>query len=394
MQSSTDSIDNQNTEKIDKPLSIAFVVDRFGSRYGGAEAYGVELMRIFAKQGHKITVFARDYDPDCDLKLDYHKISLAKFWPSWVRVLLFTKSAASGTKNKFDIVHSHMNGWCGDIEVVHVTPVRYRWLVRKTNPIKKFLNNISPRIRTYLWLESKRFTKRPGHAVVAVSKLIAAQLNQAYKFADDLPVIPPGVAPAHALTTTDKKDLRLELKLPPDANICLLVARNPIRKGLDTAIRAIAELPADVHLLVVGANAASRNLLEQATNDIQERVHMVSETSNVRPYYQAADIYIHPTLNDSFGMAPLEAMSYSLPVILSPAPWCGFAEYVNADIEALLLRDPKDHKELASLINRINTDPELKINLINGANEVVKRHTWDEVARQYMQLYKKLKPAP
>ncbi|HLV29106.1 MAG TPA: glycosyltransferase family 1 protein, partial [Burkholderiaceae bacterium] len=49
-------------------LKIAFVVDRFGNRYGGAEAYGVELMRELA-QRHDVTVFGREYDPDCNLTL-------------------------------------------------------------------------------------------------------------------------------------------------------------------------------------------------------------------------------------------------------------------------------------------------------------------------------------
>ena len=51
-------------------LKIAFVVDRFGQRFGGAEAYGVELMRELA-HNHDITVFARDYDDQCALRLPY-----------------------------------------------------------------------------------------------------------------------------------------------------------------------------------------------------------------------------------------------------------------------------------------------------------------------------------
>ena len=60
---------------------------------------------------------------------------------------------------------------------------------------------------------------------------------------------------------------------------------------------------------------------------------------------RAADLYVHPTLNDSFGMAPLEAMSFGLPVILSPAPWCGFAQYVKAGEEALVLSHPEQADE-------------------------------------------------
>ena len=117
-------------------------------------------------------------------------------------------------------------------------------------------------------------------------------------------------------------------------------------------------------------------------------MEMVDETSDVAPYYLAADIYVHPTLNDSFGMAPLEAMSYELPVILSPAPWCGFAQYVEPNTEALLLSHPEAHDELAAAIERIATDTELLESLREGGSRVVERHSWAEVARRYEELYR------
>src|SRR3546814_18744346 len=105
-------------------LKIAFVVDRFGHRFGGAEAYGVELMRELAVD-HDITVFARDYDPACEVQLPFVPVRAWSFLPSWVRVLLFACRVRRLSRKGYDIVHSHTNGWCGDIEVVHVTPVLY-----------------------------------------------------------------------------------------------------------------------------------------------------------------------------------------------------------------------------------------------------------------------------
>src|SRR3546814_4374438 len=78
-------------------LKIAFVVDRFGNRYGGAEAYGVELMRELAA-AHDITVFARDYDHDCELKLPFIALRSWSFLPSWIRVLLFAVRARRATR--------------------------------------------------------------------------------------------------------------------------------------------------------------------------------------------------------------------------------------------------------------------------------------------------------
>ncbi|CAM5194765.1 UDP-glucose:(Heptosyl)LPS alpha-1,3-glucosyltransferase OS=Castellaniella defragrans OX=75697 GN=HNR28_003123 PE=4 SV=1 [Castellaniella defragrans] len=372
----------------DHPLSIAFVVDRFGSRYGGAEAYGVSLMRELSAAGHRITVFARDYDVDCELHLPYRRIKVSARWPGWVRGWLFARRAARATRGGYDIVHSHMNGWCGDVEVVHVTPVRFRWRVQPMPVVRRGLSYLSARVWTYLWLESRRVRTRPAHRVVAVSQLIAHQLAQAYgeKFSAT-PVIPPGVAEAASGDPDARERFRAELGLPPQATVCLMVARNPLRKGLPTVLRALEQLPGSVHLLVVGATAAARECVARAPGEVADRVHLVSETSRVEPYYRAADVFVHPTLNDSFGMAPLEAMSFGLPVILSPAPWCGFAQYVEAGRSALVLSHPERADELAQAVMRLRTDDALLEHLRSGAQLVLARHSWPEVARQFLVLY-------
>jgi UDP-glucose:(heptosyl)LPS alpha-1,3-glucosyltransferase len=373
----------------ESPLSIAFVVDRLGSRFGGAEAYGVALMRELAAAGHHITVFAREYDPDCDLRLPYERIAVGSRWPSWIRVWLFARRAVRATRGRFDIVHSHMNGWCGDVEVVHVTPVRYRWRVRAMPALRRWLSCLSPRVRTYLALEARRIAVRPGHRVVAVSQLIAHQLGQAYD-ADPAswPVIAPGVAMALPADGRIRHDLRAELGLPDSATLCLMVARNPMRKGLPTALRALEQLPDDVHLLVVGTNRAARECVARAPEAVAARVHLVAETSRVEPYYRAADIFLHPTLNDSFGMAPLEAMSFGLPVILSPAPWCGFAQYVEPGISALVLSHPEQADELAQSVQALRADVALRERLHSGAQGVLEQHSWPHVARQFTELYR------
>ncbi|MFT0534089.1 glycosyltransferase family 4 protein [Castellaniella hirudinis] len=369
-------------------MSIAFVVDRFGNRFGGAEAYGVALMRELAAAGHRITVFAREYDPACDLKLPFHPLRIGRRWPSWIRVYLFARQAARATATGFDIVHSHMNGWCGDVEVIHVTPVRYRWRVQPMARLKRLLSFASPRVRTYLGLESRRVAPRPGHRVVAVSHLIAHQLARAYGFAqENIPVIAPGVALEAPVSPARRRQARQALGLPAAGTLCLLVARNPMRKGLPTVLSALSRLPDDVLLLVVGANAASRDCVALAPAAVRARVHLVSETSRVAPYYQAADLYVHPTLNDSFGMAPLEAMAFGLPVVLSPAPWCGFAQYVRDQQDALVLSHPERADELAQAIGRLRSDAALRDRLRAGMQAVLARHAWPQVARQYLALY-------
>ncbi len=374
----------------DTRLKIAFVVDRFGNRYGGAEAYGVELMRELAG-AHDITVFARDYDPACNVKLPFVALRSWSFLPSWLRVLIFALRVRRLTRKGYDIVHSHTNGWCGDIEVVHVTPVRYNWRVRPLPVMKRLLSYVSLRVQTYLALEARRVAPRPARRTVAVSGLIAEQLAQAYG-THDFPVIPPGVTRPAPLAADEALRMRTSLGFDAQDCVCLLVARNPLRKGLPTVVQAMASLPERYKLVVVGSNAATRSFVHSAPEyaGLAERIRLIEETSDVAPYYQMADIYVHPTLNDSFGMAPLEAMSFGIPVILSPAPWCGFAQYVQDGRDVMMLDHPENDSQLAQYIRQISEDAAWREQLIQGANQVVDRHSWREMANTYLDLYTKV----
>lgn len=368
-------------------LKIAFLVDRFGTRYGGAEAYGVGLMRELSKVCD-ITVFARDYDERCGMSLPYVSIRSWKRWPSWIRVLLFACKTAQKTASGFDIIHSHVNGWCGDVDVMHVTPVRYKWCLRPMPFWRALRYKISPRIQTYLALESARVTTRRAHRAVAVSEMLSDQFHEAYGKATTVVVLPPGVSQPPRVIKQQRQAVRGENGWSDSDQVCLLVARNPQKKGLSTILKAIEQLPAHIKLMVVGLNASTHDFVSQHINPTElGRVRLVEETSDVSAFYAAADLYLHPTINDSFGMAPLEAMSFGLPVILSPMPWCGFAQYVEHGQNALLLSSPNDIHGLVTSIENVCTNDALRAQLVSGGNELVQKFSWTDLAERYLELY-------
>lgn len=366
----------------DRRLRIALLVDRFGKGFGGAEAYGVELMRVLSTR-HDITVVARDYDSD--LRLAYLPVGASPRLPSWMRVLYFAWRAWRLTRGgRFDIVHSHMNGWAGQVQVMHVTPVRYNRL-HGAGLARRLAAWLSPRLATYLWLERARVAQAPGRRVVAVSQLIVEQLHDAY--GPQLPVttILPGVHAAEPADTARRQATRGELGLADGHTVCLLVARNPMRKGLPALLQALAALPDGYRLLVVGADAPTRQAVE--ASGLAARTRLVPPTPQVNRYYAAADIYVHPTLNDSFGMAPLEAMAHNLPVVISPPAYCGFARYLKDGADALILDDPRDGAGLARAIQALGDDPGLRARLIEGGRALAEQQSWQAVAARYEALY-------
>ncbi|MCF7771373.1 glycosyltransferase family 4 protein [Achromobacter pulmonis] len=367
----------------ERRLRIALLVDRFGNRFGGAEAYGVELMRVLG-QRHDVSVVARDFDSD--LPFPFLPVRFPGWLPSWMRVLYFAWRADRLTRGHFDIVHSHMNGWAGEIQVMHVTPVRYNRLTR-VKPLKRVLAWLSPRLATYLLLEKFRVRRAPARRVVAVSGLIMDQLHRSYGPQLPVDIIAPGVKLPGPDAAAARAATRAQVGWDAATIGCLLVARNPLRKGLPALLDALALLPAQYRLLVVGADAATRDRVRNA-GAVASRVALIDPTPDVARYFAAADIYAHPTLNDSYAMAPLEAMSHGLPVVVSSPAYCGFAQYLSAGKDALILQDPRDGAQLAQALQRLGDEPELRAALSERGLAIARDQSWETVAARYEDLYR------
>lgn len=368
-------------------LRIAFITFKFGHQYGGAEAYGVELMHELAKH-HDVFVYTHEYDPNCTSSLPYTIVPAPKKGPSWWRIYHYAKNIEQTLADqKFDIIHSHVNGWVADVDVLHVKSVRYHWITQ-ANPLKRFWNRLSPRIATYLSLEKKRVHTKPPRRTVVVSELLKEQLQQAYKTKYPFDVITPGVhlpSPNPEL----RQETRKKLGFSDKDCVCILVARNPRSKGQACLLDALKLLPNNVKLLVVGIAAPKINSLVTQLKQLElsDRVKLIEQTSDVDVYYQAADIGVHPTLNDSFGMAPLEAMSYGLPVILSQSKHCGFAHYVKDQEHAILLQDPRQASELAQSIEKILADPAFAQHLSEQGLALAQQFSWENRAQRYLIIY-------
>jgi glycosyltransferase involved in cell wall biosynthesis len=98
----------------------------------------------------------------------------------------------------------------------------------------------------------------------------------------------------------------------------LLIGNDRKVKGLDQLLRAL-ELNQDLpfRLLVVGRDEPSLYTTRPRHSKIESRVTFQQPSSDVMQFYAAADAYVDPSLQDSFGLPVLEAMACGLPVISS-----------------------------------------------------------------------------
>lgn len=109
-----------------------------------------------------------------------------------------------------------------------------------------------------------------------------------------------------------------------DASRLLFVGRLTPFKAVDVVIRALARLPEQVHLTVVGGGSQRAELETLAARlSVRERCRFEGERphSEVDEYYAEAGVFVFPSVRESGGAVVLEAMSHGLPCLV--ADWGG-----------------------------------------------------------------------
>ncbi|MDQ1416216.1 MAG: hypothetical protein QOF81_1829 [Acidimicrobiaceae bacterium] len=106
-------------------------------------------------------------------------------------------------------------------------------------------------------------------------------------------------------------------------------------------------------------------------------------------WYRAADALAFPSLKEGWGLVVLEAMSADLPVVATDIPV--FREYLTHGKDALLV-PMEDAASLASAMQELMVDHELRARLRQGGQQVVDRFTWPESARQHLAVYDEVVP--
>jgi len=375
-------------------LRIAVLNRSFVSTGGGAERYSIALVEQLAAR-HDVHVYAQKIEHNWP-GVTYHRLWTPLTKPRWINQLWFAITSWWATRTGFDAVHSHENTWHGQVQTVHVLPVKYT-LFRERTGFRLALRWIkvatSPRLLVYLLLEIVRYRPTPNRQIIVTSPSLRKIMMQTYpRTGSMLSVITPGVSRVSGLTSSAERNAAREaLGLPTSGKCILFVANDYQKKGLPALLHALQLLSSESYLAIVG-NAAQvpqfKGVVQQM--GIASRVHFLGSIEAIENAYFAADCLAHPTLEDTFAMVVLEAMAHGLPVVVSNGVYCGIANLLTNKINALILENPNDHIQLAGLINQVLYDREQHRKLQVGGITFSKFFEWHELCMKQEDVYKRV----
>lgn len=372
-------------------LRIAVLSRSFRATGGGAERYSMTLVEQLA-HSHEMHVFAQELEHAWP-GVVYHPVSMPLKKPRWINQLWFAGITWWVTRRGFDVVHSHENTWHGQVQTVHVLPIKYNLFHgrRGWRLALRWLKIVSSlRLLAYLGLERSRYRVDGVRRIVCTSQSLQTIMAQTYpEVVAAMQVVTPGVTAVHGRASDeDKNAQRKRLGLPEQGRCVLFVANDFKRKGLPALLQAMRGLPNDAYLLVVGNDECLAQFQQQIQTDLlAHRVFFLAALSEIGLAYRAADCLAHPTLEDTFAMVVLEAMAHGLPVVVSGEKYCGIAGLLSEGENALLIENPKNSDALELALTRLLDDPQLYTQLSQAGIAFAQKHLWSEAAQKMATIY-------
>ncbi len=304
---------------------------------------------------------------------------LPKLDPLWVIAL-----AAAMRRDKIDVVHAHLFGdslhgylaarWAGDVPVVLTL-------------------HIGPEGQTALQRNGYRWLLARSRHNVACTESVARSWHALHE--GPIEIIPNGIEWRGDVAAEGRSivDIKASVGLDPGALVIGSIGRLVEQKGLDTLIRAFAELTrsgAERAALVVVGDGPLRGALEKLSRaeGVESRVHFTGARGDVADLIGIFDLVAFASNFEGLPMALLEAMAAGCCVVATDAP--GIVDAVTPGSEALIV-PRRDVSALSNALRQAVTDAPLRQRLAAAARQKFLRcFTATRMVESYETVYRRV----
>jgi glycosyltransferase involved in cell wall biosynthesis len=283
------------------------------------------------------------------------------------------------------------------VDVLHATFTVVPWCPAKR--IVLTVHDVCPRVHPdffpagvnarFEWLLQQGI--RRATRIVVPSELTRQELVQHYPVdVGKIVVIPNGVRPRllDAPSSTGAGDAFDERKWPRD--FALYVGRFHARKNIQRLIEAFSQSRArrnGLRLVLVGRDLWSGAQLAQRIHDLglDDEVLCPGHVSDTTlgELYARARLFAFPSVHEGFGIPPVEAMAYGVPVLA-----CRISAMPEVLGDAAYYCDPYDVEDMAAALDRLVEDDALRADLVRRGRARARVFAWSGVAERTLSMYR------
>lgn len=192
-----------------------------------------------------------------------------------------------------------------------------------------------------------------------------------------------------------RAEVRAELGLPADAPVLVCVGRLAPQKDHPTLLAAMARLPDEVLLLVVGGDPFGDGEARLAAGvrdlGLQRRVRLLGIRHDVPDLLGASDLFVLPSLWEGLGLVFLESMAARLPVVATDVS--AIPEVVEDGVSGWLV-PPGDPAALAAAIaSALDSPADRRARGVAGHMRLLERFALPRMIAETLQVYEEARAA-
>jgi UDP-glucose:(heptosyl)LPS alpha-1,3-glucosyltransferase len=332
-------------------MRIALVILHADPQRGGAERYTVDLASALAAGGHDVSLCATTFAdaPGPAVK---------------VVPLSTTAKTRSGRYRQALAQIDHLTQR-GNFEIVHAMfPVRRCDLyhphaglaVDATDQAALTTSLFNPRRQMMAEVERQLLAGATPPLVLCLSDAMRAEVARRYPNlpADRTAKLFNAVDLARFDPARTDIPAWISPAVPPTAPIIAMIAQDFERKGVATAIAALAQLRSDnpdLRLVVAGGDRPGKFKRLARQMGVADRVIFTGSLPDVRALYRSAQMLVLPTRRDPCSLVVLEALAMGLPVITTRCN--GASEIMTDGVHGYILDQPDHVADLAARMRTI-----------------------------------------
>ena len=236
-----------------------------------------------------------------------------------------------------------------------------------------------------IWL-----AKFKANKIIAVSENTKQDLIN--KFGIDkgkIAVVYNGVDVSYEIINNQTRLSQVKEKYETGQEYILYVGNVKPHKNISRLLKAFSMVNRNSKLIIVGKRNKVYDEVHKIIKEYQLKDKVVFTEfvpdEDLLLLYNAATVFVYPSLYEGFGLPPLEAMACGTPVITSNVS--SLPEVVG---DAAITIDPYDIDELVNEINNVISNPKLQQKLSRKGLNRAKKFTWRKAAEETLKVYEEV----
>jgi glycosyltransferase involved in cell wall biosynthesis len=228
---------------------------------------------------------------------------------------------------------------------------------------------------------------RNADKIIAISECTKRDIVSFFSIPEEkITVVYQGCHPAYNADVPEERKTAVIEKygLPP--RFLLNVGSIESRKNLLLAVKALKNIPDDIHLVAVGKSTPYQHEVETYAekSGLRQRLHLLNDVTfeELPAIYRLASVFVYPSFFEGFGIPVIEALSSGIPVIAAMGSCLE-----EAGGPGSIYINPNDDTELSKQIMTVLNNRELTKNRIESGKEYVKRFSEKQIASEIMSVY-------